>query len=49
MSNINDNIISRKWQERCSRLPADARERLDELENSPSSEYQLQVITAIPL
>lgn len=44
MSDINDNIISRKWQARCSKLPADVREKLDKLENSPPSEYQLQVI-----
>lgn len=44
MSDINDNIISRKWQERCSKLPAEVREKLDGLENSSPSEYQLQVI-----
>lgn len=44
MSDINDNIISRKWQARCSKLPADVREKLGRLENSPPSEYQLQVI-----
>lgn len=44
MSDINDNIISRKWQARCSKLPADVREKLDGLENSSPSEYQLQVI-----
>lgn len=44
MSDINDNIISRKWRERISRLPADVTEKLDRLENSSPSEYQLQVI-----
>lgn len=44
MSDINDNIISRKWQERCSKLHADVREKLGMLENTPPSEYQLQVI-----
>lgn len=44
MSDINDNIISRKWRERVSRLPADVTEKLDRLENSSPSEYQLQVI-----
>lgn len=44
MIDINDNIISRKWLERCSKLPADVREKLGRPENSPPSEYQLRVI-----
>lgn len=42
--NINDNILSRRWLERYSRLSDEIKEKLDKLDNSDPSEYQLKVI-----
>lgn len=42
--NINDNILSRRWLERYSRLSDEIKGKLDELDNSAPSENQLKVI-----
>lgn len=44
LKNINNNIISNRWKERCEKLPDEIKEKLNELDNSDVSDYQLQVI-----
>lgn len=44
LKNMNNNIISNRWKERCEKLPNEVKEKLKELDNSDVSEYQLQVI-----
>lgn len=44
LKNINDNIISNRWMERYLKQPREIKEKLDKLDNSDPSEYQLQVI-----
>ena len=44
LKNINNNIISNRCKERCEKLPDEIKEKLNELDNSDVSDYQLQVI-----
>lgn len=44
MKNINDNILSRRWLERYLKQSDEIKEKLDKLDDSDPSEYQLQVI-----
>lgn len=44
LKNINNNIISYRWEERYAKLSKEIKERLEILDNSDVSEYQLQVI-----
>lgn len=44
LKNINDNIISNRWIERYLKQSDEIKERLDKLDNSDPSEYQLRVI-----
>ncbi|MBM6752171.1 DUF4261 domain-containing protein [Mediterraneibacter glycyrrhizinilyticus] len=41
IADLSDNIISRRWKERCANLPDDKRKKLETFEHS---DYQLQVI-----
>ena len=38
LKNINNNIISNRWKERCEKLPDEIKEKLNELDNSDVSE-----------
>lgn len=44
LKNINNNIISNRWMERYLKQSDEIKEKLDKLDNSAPSEYQLQVI-----
>ena len=44
LKNINNNIISNRWKERYASLPDEIKRKLEILDNSEASEYQLQVI-----
>lgn len=44
LKNINNNIISYRWEKRYAKLSKEIKERLEILDNSDVSEYQLQVI-----
>ena len=44
LKNINNNIISNRWKERYENLSDEIKEKLNELNNSDISDYQLQVI-----
>lgn len=44
LKNINNNIISNRWKERYLIQSDEIKEKLDKLDNSDPSEYQLQVI-----
>lgn len=44
LKNINNNIISNRWRERYLKQSDAIKEKLDKLDNSDPSEYQLQVI-----
>lgn len=41
---MNDNIISNQWKERYSKLSAEKKEKIDKLNGSKASDYQLQII-----
>ena len=42
--NINNNIISKRWEERYAKLSKEVKEKLEIFDNLDISEYQLQVI-----
>ena len=44
LKNLNNNIISNRWKERYENLSDEIKEKLNELNNSDISDYQLQVI-----
>lgn len=44
LNNINNNIISNRWKGRYLKQSDEVKEKLDKLDNSDPSEYQLQVI-----
>lgn len=44
LKNINNNIISDRWMERYLKQSDEIKEKLDKLDNSDPSEYQLRVI-----
>lgn len=44
LRNMNNNIISNRWKERYAKLPDEIKEKLEKLDNSDVSEYQLQII-----
>lgn len=44
LKNINNNIISNRWSERYLKQSGEIKEKLDKLDSSAPSEYQLQVI-----
>lgn len=44
LKNINDNIISNRWRERYLKQSDEVKAKLDKLDNSAPSEYQLQII-----
>lgn len=44
LKNMNNNIMSNRWNERYSKLSVKIKEKLEKLDNSDVSDYQLQVI-----
>lgn len=44
LKNMNNNIISNRWKERYSKLSDEIKEKLEKLDNSDASDYQLQII-----
>lgn len=44
IDDLNNNILSNRWKERYDKLSDEIKEKLNELDNSNISDYQLQVI-----
>ena len=44
MKDINDNIITNRWEARYEKLSDDKKKKIDDLYNAEAAEYQLQVI-----
>ena len=44
MENFQNNILTRRWEERYNKLPKDIQKKLDEFQNMDIAEHQLQII-----
>lgn len=44
LKDLNDNVLSRRWEERYSKQPPEIQKKLDELDEEDPEEYQLKVI-----
>ena len=44
MENFQNNILTRRWEERYNKLSKDIQRKLDEFENMDIAEHQLQII-----